>query len=227
MKPLYTNEQFIIAKSFDKLPCKCYTCSGTFYLAKTHIKDSLNPNCKRTGKYCSKKCSSESKNLKITYNCHNCEKECNKKKSQFNLSKSGFNFCSRSCTTLYHNRNKKYGTNRSKLEQYIEEQLIALYPGLHIDFNKKDAINSELDIYIPSLKLAFELNGIFHFEPIFGSKKLNQTQDNDTYKYKACIDNEIDLCIINTSSQKYFKEYTSKKYLEIIINIIKERQNIH
>jgi len=45
-----------------------------------------------------------------------------------------------------------------------------LYPDLVIHFNKKDAINSELDIYIPSLKLAFELNGIFHYEPIFGKE---------------------------------------------------------
>ena len=35
-----------------------------------------------------------------------------------------------------------------------------------------------------------------------------------------CYKRQIDLCIIDTSSQKYFKERTSKKFLDIITNII-------
>ncbi len=34
---------------------------------------------------------------------------------------------------------------------------------------------------------------------------------------------KIDLCIINTSQQKYINPSTSKKYLDIIVNIIDER----
>ena len=98
-----------------------------------------------------------------------------------------------------------------------------LYPSIHIDFNQKKAINSELDIYIPSLNIAFELNGIFHYEPIYGTNKLRQIQENDISKSKACHEAKIDLCIIDTSTQKYFKESTSQKYLDIINNIIKER----
>jgi hypothetical protein len=81
---------------------------------------------------------------------------------------------------------------------------------------------SELDIYIPSLKLAFELNGIFHYEPIFGNEKLNKIQKNDNNKFLKCQEKNISLCIIDTSSQKYFKEQTSKKILDIIINIINQ-----
>jgi GTPase SAR1 family protein len=46
---------------------------------------------------------------------------------------------------------------------------------------------------------------------------------NDVSKTKACHDANIDLCIIDTSQQKYFKPLTSQKYLDIIIDIIKER----
>lgn len=223
MKPLYTEKEFNKSKSKEKLPCECNYCKKTFYLAKTHIKDALNVNNSRTGSFCSRDCLYKSKDQKISYNCHNCGKIKNKKKSQIKLSLSGFNFCSKSCTTTYHNKNKTHGTIRSKLESWLEEQLTQIYPNLPIDFNKKNAIGSELDIYIPSLNIAIELNGIFHYEPIYGVNKLQKIQENDVSKSKACHEAKIDLCTIDTSGQKYFKESTSQKYLEIINNIIKER----
>jgi hypothetical protein len=109
------------------------------------------------------------------------------------------------------------------LEIYLEEQLTILYPNLIIDYNKTNAIEAELDIYIPSLNVAFELNGPFHYEPIFGLDKLNKTQSNDQNKFKLCIEHKIDLCVIDTSTHRYFKEKYTKKYLDIINNIIKER----
>jgi hypothetical protein len=92
-----------------------------------------------------------------------------------------------------------------------------------MDFNRKEAIGSELDIHIPSLNLAFELNGIFHYEPIYGEDKLQKIEENDISKSKACHDAKIDLCVIDTSGQKYFKPKTSEKYLNIITNIINKR----
>lgn len=121
---------------------------------------------------------------------------------------------------MYRNANKIQGVRRSKLEAWLEQQLLALYPLLEFHFNRKDAINSELDIYIPSLKLAFELNGIFHYEPIFGSEKLGQIQNNDQRKHQACNERGIELCLIDTSSLKYFKPEKAKKYLSIITSII-------
>ena len=73
------------------------------------------------------------------------------------------------------------------------------------------------------MKLAFELNGIFHYEPIFGNEKLSKIQKNDTNKFLKCQEKNISLCIIDTSSQKYFKEQTSKKFLDIITNIIDQK----
>lgn len=59
-----------------------------------------------------------------------------------------------------------------------------------------------MDIYIPVLSLAFELNGIFHYEPIYGEGKLLSIQNNDDRKFQACLEHDIELCIINSSEQK-------------------------
>lgn len=70
------------------------------------------------------------------------------------------------------------------------------------------------------MKLAFELNGIFHYEPIYGDKKLNQIQNNDTRKFQACLEKGIEMCIIDVSSLSYFKTTNAKKYLDIVCGLI-------
>jgi DNA-binding XRE family transcriptional regulator len=219
VKSLFTEEQFKLAKIYDLLPCECYQCSSTFYITKHYIKRVLNPNSNKRGMYCSKKCQSISQITKLNVVCTNCGKEFKKIPSQITKN----NFCSSSCSVRYNNTHKTKGYRRSKLEKYLETELIKLYSDLKILFNNKTTINSELDIYIPELKLAFELNGIFHYEPIYGKETLNQIQNNDNHKFHTCIEQGIDLCIIDVSQQKYFKIETSKKYLDIITNIIKER----
>lgn len=226
MKPLYTQEEFNQTKTTDKLPCECYQCGNKFYKLKRVIQAVLRNDSGHNGKYCSIICTSNAKKLKKIVNCANCKKSFEKLPNQIKKTKSGNHFCSRSCAATYNNKHKSFGTRRSKLEKYIEEQLSSLYPDLDIHFNHKDAIGSELDIYVPSLNIAFELNGIFHYEPIFGNDKLRKIQENDISKSKACIDAKIDLCIIDTSGQKYVKPSTSQKYLDIITKIINERMLI-
>jgi hypothetical protein len=102
----------------------------------------------------------------------------------------------------------------------LEVKLVELYPDLEFHFNRRDTINAELDIYIPALNLAFELNGIFHYEPIFGKDKLDRIKTNDDRRYQACLENSIELCIIDTSKQTYFKENSSNEFLGIIKNLI-------
>lgn len=157
-------------------------------------------------------------NPSVEIKCDNCPVLFLRQPSQ--IKKSSNNFCSLSCTASYCNRHKTHGSSRSKLEVWLEDQLNILYTDLEIHFNRKDAIGSELDIYFPSLKLAIELNGIFHYEPIFGKEKLERIQENDQNKFQACQSHGISLCIIDISGQKYFKPKTSQKYLDIIVNII-------
>lgn len=215
---LYTPEEFSQAKGRDFLKLECYICHKPFFKIKRKILLNLkgygSPN-----KFCSLECNRISKITKIKVNCKYCNKEFLKQKNQFE--KCPNSFCNNSCSAKYNNAHKTTGYRRSKLELYLEKQLTTIYSDIKFLFNDKTTIKSELDIYIPSLKLAFELNGIFHYEPIYGQDKLNQIQSNDKRKFQACLENGIELCIIDASGLKYFKEDKAKKYLDIVDNIIK------
>lgn len=204
-------------KTNDLIEVSCTYCNSTFLRVKHQLQSDIKHNRKI---YCNSKCDGQHKSKLFSFviPCKTCGKKVKRVKSD--KSKSGNYFCSRSCSAIYNNKHKSTGTRRSKLEIWLEQQLNSKYPDIKIKYNKKDTIGSELDIYIPSLKLAFELNGIFHYEPIFGKDKLNQIQNNDSNKFQKCIEHNINLCIIDTSSLKYFKEQSANKYLKIITEII-------
>lgn len=223
MKKLFTNNEYLNARSKDKLQCQCYNCNESFGVKKKYITHYLSGKSWNKNMFCSQDCFSNYRKTKQKIQCTNCNVEFEKTPAEIKKSKSGNHFCSRSCAATYNNKHKTHGTRRSKLEIWLEDQLTNLYPDLDFLFNNKETIKSELDIYIPSMKLAFELNGIFHYEPIYGEDKLQRIRENDKSKTKACHDNEIDLCIIDTSSQKYFKPKTSQKFLDIISKIINQR----
>ena len=132
--------------------------------------------------------------------------------------KRGNVFCSRSCAATFNNRHKSYGYRRSKLEIYIEEQLAIDFPNLPIMFNSKTAIESELDIYVPSLSLAIELSGIVHYKPIYGIDKFMQIQNNDNHKIICCHERSIKLITIDVSTCSYYKQHP--QYYNQVQNIL-------
>lgn len=158
--------------------------------------------------------------------CTQCAKQFRKMANQIKRSKSGNHFCSRSCAATFNNRNKKHGTRRSKLEVWLEEQLASVFPDENIHYNRKDAIQAELDIYFPDRNLAFELNGIFHYEPIYGPEKLATIQSNDQRKFQACLEQGIELCVIDTSWMKYFKPKRGQKVLDIILKVLEQQKQV-
>lgn len=235
MQTKFSIDEFDSVNSDDKLPLICLKCKSTFYKKKRYISqtnlhkthsNSCSKRCKEYANgclYCSKKCVDLARITQQKVNCAQCNTEFTKQLNQIKVTKN--NFCSKSCAATYNNMHKTTGYRRSKLEVWLESQLTILYPQVYFEFNKKDTINSELDIYIPSLKLAFELNGIFHYEPIYGENKLNQIQNNDNRKFQACLEHNIELCIIDTSHFKHFKENKAKEFLTIISNIINLKQS--
>lgn len=212
-------------KSRDLIPLECSVCKNTFYKEK-HCIQGISSLLEKfplymNGSFCSKKCSNKHLNLHLVCHCKQCGKETSKTPAQIKKSKNAF--CSQSCAAFYNNSHKTIGTSRSKLEVWIESQLKEKYSELEILYNDSNTLGGlELDIYIPSLKLAFELNGIFHYEPIFGDEKLKITQGKDQRKFKQCIEKEISLCIIDVHNVKYLKKERDQKFLDIITKIINE-----
>lgn len=200
-----------------QVPCICDMCSKHFNLSRKNLATVVNKGQHTI--YCSRNCVANRLKNKFITTCSNCGKVFEKQPSK----KSKRDFCSQSCAATYNNTHKTKGNRRSKLEKWLEEQLSILYPDLEILYSDKTIINSELDIYIPVLNLAFELNGIFHYEPIYGVDKLNQIQNNDGRKFQACIENSLELCIIDTSQHKYVKPSTSQKYLDIITHLVNSK----
>lgn len=202
---------------------QCHFCQKDFPVSNRQF--IIRRSAKKTkgiNHYCGKECCFQGRGVKSSVKtiCFVCGKESIRWQSDIKDNK--MSFCSHSCQCKHQNANKN-GNQRSKLEKLIEENINKEYPDLEIHYNRRDAIQGELDIFIPSLKLAFELNGIFHYEPIFGEEKLSKTQSNDKRKFQACLERGIELCIIDSSKQKMFKPKTSQVYLDIIINVINQK----
>ena len=218
-----TQEEFDRTKSRETVTLVCTECYKDYKRTKKEILDTFTKN-ETYPKFCSKNCLSTKKHREnsVTINCYTCDKQVTKILSKYNNSKN--HFCSQSCAASYSNKNKKTGSRRSKIEVFFEERLTELFPNLKILYSIKTVINSELDIYIPDLNLAFEIQGIFHYQPIYGQEKLEQIQKNDLDKIQKCDELGIDLIHINVSQQKHFKEESSIPYLEIIKNHIIKRE---
>jgi hypothetical protein len=219
MKRLYDEGLFNASNTKALFELSCEFCSSTFLKSKKEILSRKIHAKRNKCDYCSIRCLGLSKRKKREVNCAQCGSTVVRAPSQ--ISKN--NFCNHSCAATHGQANKTKGNRRSKLEEWVEEQLTTIYPNLVVYYNSREAINSELDIYIPSLKIAFELNGIFHYEPIFGEEKLASIKNNDRRKFAACIEAGISLCLIDCSQHKYVKPKTSQKYLDIIVNIINEQ----
>ena len=219
MKPLYSQEEYDTAKSMVKLPLECYFCCKTFFIEKKFITSTIKLG-RGKGKYCGKECLSKSLIKAISTTCANCNKQIQKQLNQHKKSKSDRHFCSSSCAATYNNTHKTKGYRRSKLENWLEQQLKIIYTTLDIKYNSKNIISSELDICIPEFKLAFELNGIFHYQPVFGAQKLLAIQNNDLIKKNACEAAGINLFTIDISKQLRFTPASSIEYLNYICFII-------
>ena len=99
------------------------------------------------------------------------------------------------------------------------------YPTLEVIYNGKDVIESELDVYFPTLKLAMEIQGPSHFLPIFGEEKLAAEQKNDQDKRDKCKEMGITLVEIDISKIKEFKK--SLPFLMAVDKVMQALRKAH
>lgn len=206
------------------LKLNCQVCKKIIIKKRRYVqKNRKRSNYVTCSGSCARKLSATGKNFVIR-ECPVCSKTVRKSLSEVNKSKSKTVFCGSSCASHHNNLRRPIGLRRSALEIWVESKLTHLYPNLVIHFNRKDAIGSELDIYIPKFKTAIELNGFFHYFRIkknkYGSIILKRTKANDARKVKACKTADIKLHVINTSRVRNFSFSKSNKILLKITKII-------
>jgi len=111
------------------------------------------------------------------------------------------------------------------MHQRIKEE----FPNLNVSYSEKNALidAGEVDIWIPSFKLAFEIQGPSHFEPIYGDEKLKSEKANDENKRNKAKELGIVLIEVDISKIKEFRKsipfmIAVTKILDIIKNKINE-----
>ena len=104
-------------------------------------------------------------------------------------------------------------------------RLSEVYEGLEILYNDRieAGIGLELDIYIPSLSLAFELNGPAHYGPIYGPDALKKTQKRDETKRVACQEKGIKLLVMDVSAMSRFKHPDLEKHTRFVLTEVQRQ----
>ena len=217
---LQTTEEIKQLKSTQFIKMLCPICSNTFDKVKKEYTRCIK-ELPTYVFYCSRKCYQQPKKKLQTVACDYCKKPFTKKNSE--LKRTNLNFCSRSCLGYYTNANKVSGKTRSKLELRLEEQLKKDFT-LDIVYSDRVALKGlELDIYIPDIKIAFEIQGIFHYQPIFGKEKLNSIQERDDRKRKLCSELGIKLIPINVSMYTYITKERFDCIYRHILKVLSEK----
>jgi hypothetical protein len=156
--------------------------------------------------------------------CTNCGKQFQREKRQLTssiLHEVKKYFCTRSCGVTWNNRHKEVGIKRSLIERWIEGRIRETFVGLEVHYNRKDTIGSELDIYVPSLKLAIEISGKSHFYPIFGEDVYQKTVANDLVKSKACAAVGVELVVVDISALKSVKDVKMESVVNKVLGILR------
>lgn len=228
---LITNDEIDKLKSRELVPLECEICNSTFYKTKSLVMRGLKGT--RSVSVCSEECRKKLIGKRqfhgyVNLQCEYCKKEFQRKRvvyNKINIKQNKIAVCSRKCASLWQHKNGLYTTNchRSKLEKWIEQKLKLDFPNLEILFNNKTTINGELDIYIPTFELAFEINGTYHYEPIFGETVFQKRKKKDIEKIEECEFKKIELYVINTRNQR-FDEKSSFKFYDFIKEKIDGRE---
>ena len=138
MKLLIPESDLKLYKSRDKsIPLECYGCGKTFFATKNEIQTSRSDKNRNRLKYCSLKCKGHHTQTRKSLTCFQCGKSISVIASDVR----DRNFCSKSCAAIYHNTNKTTGTNRSKLEVWMERQLTDRYASVEFLWNNRTVLD--------------------------------------------------------------------------------------
>lgn len=104
--------------------------------------------------------------------------------------------------------------NGSKMERYIFDHLTRL--GYKVDKHREFLVQNDkfhIDLYIPSCRLAIEVDGPMHFEPVFGEERLKRRQAADSQKNGLILSSGMVLLrvkLLKRESQRYFRQISEQ-----------------
>ena len=226
MRLLCNQHEFKKAKSTDFLPLECSRCSSTFYQRKSTVERAIGyivglNNSRKTLEFCSPKCSDNRVTNKAeiyTHVCTTCQTE-------FQSDRKDSKFCGRQCKGKHDiGRNRKISKNRSKAEAYLFNRIRHEFPEIALLANDRAFLEGglEIDIFLPELSLAIEVNGPFHYRPIYGEERLERAQHNDQLKKENLENRSVELLSLDISGPEHKSWKASKIHLEALFqNIIK------
>lgn len=229
MKMLITVDELREKSSRDLIPIECEICNDVFYKPKNVVLRGLKGtrSVSACGNECRKKLISKRRYLgDITLTCVFCKKNFQrsiKVYKKWQLKNNKVSCCSRKCASKWQYENGLSKNMRSSLEKWVEEKIKERFPELKVVYNDRNTIDGELDIFIPIFNLAFELNGICHYKPIYGRDKLEKKVVKDFEKSIDCFSKQIELHVLDCREYDKLNENRDMKYIDYIFDVIKRK----
>tara|TARA_R110002020_G_scaffold103292_7_gene241931 strand:+ start:3662 stop:4426 length:765 start_codon:yes stop_codon:yes gene_type:complete len=109
----------------------------------------------------------------------------------------------------------------SKMENYLLQELIK--QGFKIDFHKEHWLQNhklQLDLFVPDLRAAIEIDGPSHFKPVWGMEQLIKNQKADRQKTGLIL--AQGLVLIRVKMEKKFSQRYSRQTLSKLLEILNE-----
>lgn len=112
----------------------------------------------------------------------------------------------------------------SKLEKFLLEKLLS--DGYKVDFHKEQSLLNtklQIDLFIPNLNIAIEVDGPSHFLPVWGEDTLNKNIQYDNKKTGLILGKG--LVLIRVKQTKEFSKSRAYKIYEELSRLIKNIEN--
>jgi very-short-patch-repair endonuclease len=111
----------------------------------------------------------------------------------------------------------------SKLERFLYKGL--LNNGYRVEQHKENILNTKLhiDLFLPTISVAIEVDGPSHFEPVWGEEALKRAQTYDNKKTGILIGKGIKL--IRIKQKKDFSKARASLILENLLGAIQKTQD--
>lgn len=119
----------------------------------------------------------------------------------------------------YYNKQvlKPTSVNRSRAEDILISLIGIDFPSVEVLPNDRTLLQSglEIDVLLPTLCTAIELNGPVHYRPIYGKERLIQVQSKDVQKHHEINATGFELIVVDISKlngTKRTKEFITNVY---------------